>query len=135
MGFVNNYKYENYSNVFSCQEGDRTITIRKVELKTTKTNRQMIEVSYDVETSNGVLYVDRLVESEFFNKSMSRFFDAFNIPVGNFNYRDWIGKQAKANFKQKEETYIDANGQERTIQKMSLEFLYGFPQNQQNVIY
>jgi hypothetical protein len=122
MGFWANYKPEDYDTVFDCSDGDHTLTIVKVEPKQSKNNNDMIEVSFKVDNI-GVYYVERYTDNEYFNKIITRFFDAFGIPRGNFTFKSWFGKQAQGHFIHKEETYTGKDGQQKTINKARLQYL------------
>ena len=103
--FINDYQYEEYAVQFDCPDGDLAVTVRSAKVAATKTGNQMLEISLDVERSNGVLYIERYVAGDYFNKNMSRFFDAFGIQRGNFNFQAWIGKRAMGHFEHQEESY------------------------------
>lgn len=103
--FINDYQYEEYAVQFDCPDGDLAVTVRSAKVTATKTGNQMLEISLDVERSNGVLYIERYVAGYYFNKNMSRFFDAFGIQRGNFNFQAWIGKRAAGHFEHQEESY------------------------------
>lgn len=115
----NDYQYEAYSKSFDVGDGDHRVQILAAKDVTSKTGKNMIEVRYKVENSNGVDFVDRIIEGEYFNKNMSRFFDVFGILKGDFNYQHWIGKVAVAHFEHKPETYT-SNGEEKTVNKATL---------------
>lgn len=103
--FINDYQYEEYAVQFDCPDGDLAVTVRGAKVAATKLGNQMLEISLDVERSNGVLYIERYVAGDYFNKNMSRFFDAFGIQRGNFNFQTWTGKRATGHFEHQEETY------------------------------
>lgn len=122
MGFWNNYTPEDYDTVFDCSDGDHTLTIVKVEPKQSKNNNDMIEVSFKVDNI-GVYYIERYTDNEYFNKIMTRFFDAFGIPRGNFTFKSWFGRQAQGRFVHKEETFAGKDGQPKTVNKARLQYL------------
>jgi len=122
MGFWNNYAPEDYETVFECTDGDHTLTITKVEPKQSKNNNDMIEVSFKVDNIS-VPYVERYTDNEYFNKIITRFFDAFGIERGNFNFKSWFGKQATGHFIHKEETFTGKDGVEKTVNKARMQYL------------
>lgn len=121
----NDYKYTQYTKQqFDCPDGDHRVKIIKAGEVVSKSGKQMIEITYKVEDSNGVNFVDRMVEGEYFDANMSRIFDVFGIPIGNWNYPSWIGKIALAHFEHKDETFTDKNGVERTVSKANLIYFH-----------
>ena len=82
----------------------------------------MIEVSFKVDNI-GVPYIERYTDNEYFNKIMTRFFDAFGMQRGNFNFKSWFGKQATGRFIHKEETFTGKDGQTKTVNKARLQYL------------
>ena len=120
MGWMNKYQPEEYFKVFDVPDGDHVVKIVKVEYQVSKTGKNMHVLTYDVYDSNGVPFIDRIVEGEFYNVNMTRFFDAFKIQRGNFNFNSWLGKTAYAYFQHKEETYTDVQGMQKKINKVNL---------------
>lgn len=115
------YQYKDYSLSFDCKDGENKTKIKSVkDVVSKKTNKNMIELHLVVDNSNGVEFIDRIVEGEYFDINMSKFFDAYSIPVGNFNYNSWIGKTATGVFEHREESYMDNYGIERTTNKVVL---------------
>lgn len=118
--WINDYQKVNYNQSFDVPDGEHKVVITKAEIKTSKTNKKMIEVTANVQDSNGVPFVDRIVEGEYFDINMSRFFDAYGIQAGNFDFRQWCGKSACAIFTHKNETFTDQYGISRTVSKANL---------------
>ena len=88
---------ENYfNNNFKAGEWECIIT--KVEEKISKKSNPMIALSFTID-GQGTLYyyiVDDVSSEEAWrrrNQNLTRFFDCFSIPRGNFNYNSWIGKR------------------------------------------
>lgn len=115
----NDWKYENYSKIFDVEDGDHRVKIIAAKDVISKSGKNMIELHYQVEGSNGIEFVDRVIEGEYFDKNMSRMFDVFGITYGDFNYQHWIGKIAVAHFEHKPETY-EVNGVTKTVNKANL---------------
>lgn len=125
--WVTDYKETEYSSVFEVADGDHRIKIVSAEEGKTKNNIPMIIVNYAVQDSNGVNYIDRYVAGEYFDKNITRFFDAFGIPRGNFVYSSWIGKLATARFEHRISEYQDQSGQIKSSNKAELTRLYTEP--------
>lgn len=123
MGFINNYQYEDYSRVFDVADGDHTVTIMGAQVKTTQKGAQMLEVSMLVPDSGNMTYIERYVEGDYFNQNMSKFFDAFSIQPGNFNFPSWVRKSAKGHFIHKEETFLDKQGMQKTVNRCRMQYL------------
>lgn len=123
MSFYNSYKYEEYKTSFDVPDGDWPVVICKVEEKQTKNGKGMLEVSFRVADILSPYYVERYVEGEYFNKSMSRFFDAFKLQPGNFTFSTWIGKRATAHFEHVQETYTAQDGTQRASNRAKLKYL------------
>lgn len=118
MGFINNYQYESYT--FDVADGEYSVLIQKAEVVTSKTGKQMIEVTMRV-GDRGLLYTERYVEGDYFNQNISKFFDAFQIQHGNFNFSAWVGAKGRATFAHKEESYTDGQtGELKTVNKCYL---------------
>lgn len=123
MGFINNYQYEDYAKVFDVADGDHTVTIMGAQVKTSQKGSQMLEISLLVPDSGNMTYIERYVEGDFFNQNMSKFFDAFGIQPGNFNFASWIRKSTKGHFIHREETYLDKQGMQKTVNRCKLHYL------------
>ena len=122
MGWKTDFQREEYGNVFDVEDGDHDCFIQKVEEKQSNTGKRMLEVSMTVD-NGGTQYVERYVEGEYFNKNMSRFFDAFGIECGDWNYADWYGKTARGHFCHKQESYQDKSGELKTVNRCKLQYL------------
>lgn len=123
MGFINNYQYEDYSKVFDVADGDHTVTITGSQIKQTQKGSQMLEVSLLVPDAGNMIYIERYVEGDYFNQNMSKFFDAFGIQPGNFNFASWVKKSAKGHFIHKEETFLDKQGIQKTVNRCKMQYL------------
>ncbi|MBP5175572.1 MAG: hypothetical protein J6Y16_00550 [Treponema sp.] len=123
MGFINNYQYEDYSRVFDVADGDHTVTIMGAQVKQTQKGNQMLEVSLLVPDAGNMTYIERYVEGDYFNQNMSKFFDAFGIQAGNFNFSSWVKKSAKGHFIHKEETFLDKQGIQKKVNRCRMQYL------------
>jgi hypothetical protein len=123
MAFIDDYQYEQYSQVFDCADGDHRVQIKKVEVKKAKSGSNMLEIQFAVEGGNGIPYYERYVEGEFFNKNMSRFFDAFKLQQNNFQFDSWMMKIATGHFVHEKEQYEDSSGQMRETNRSRLKYL------------
>lgn len=123
MGFITDYQYREPSTVMDCSDGVHAIKIKSVSLKTTKqTNKQFIEIVYAVKDSNNQPYVDRIVEGDYFDVNLSRFFDAFEIGVGDWAFANWVDKIGSAYFEHKKDTYTDKNGNTHETNKAEIKY-------------
>jgi hypothetical protein len=130
MAFISDYQYEQYSQVFDCADGDHRVQIKRVEVKKAKSGSNMLEVQFAVEGGNGIPYYERYVEGEFFNKNMSRFFDAFRLQPNNFQFDSWMGRIAHGFFSHEKEQYEDSTGQRRETNRSRMKYLV-IPENKQ----
>ena len=123
MGFINTYTPENYAVVFDCPDGENQLKIAGARLAQTKeTGKQMIEVAYKVKDCPG-FYYDRFVEGDNFNKFITKFFDTFKIPRGNFDFATWKDHYGKGFFAHEDSQYINAYGETKVSHKAVLKYL------------
>ena len=120
----NDWQYEPYGKKFEVADGDHRVAILSAKDVMSKTGKNMIEITYKVEDSNGLPFIDRIVEGEYFNSNMSRIFDVFKITRGDWNYNNWRNKIALAHFEHKVETYTDNNGNTKTVSKANLVYFH-----------
>lgn len=124
MGFKDTYQYEEYSQFFDCPDGDLPVKILSAKETTAKSGSRMLEVNLLVDgAANSTPYVERYVEGEYFNRNMSRFFDAFGIPRGDFNYPAWVNKRAVGHFEHKQESYQASSGEWKNVNRAVLKYL------------
>ena len=122
--FINDYRQEDYSKqYFDVEDGNHDIKVVSATIKTSKTGKQMIEVTYAVKECMQFPYIENYVEGEYFNKNMTRFFDAFGIQPGNFNFQQWIGKKAVGCFEHRMESYTAKDGSQKTLNKCHMSYL------------
>ena len=127
MGFINTYVPEEYAMVFDVEDGSHPMCVKEIRVTQTKDKtKNMLEIDFIVKNNAGqkvpVVYTERFVEGDYFNKSITRFFDAFKIPRGDFNFINWKGKIGKGTFAHKADTYLDAYGVQKTSNKCVLKF-------------
>ncbi len=123
MAFIDSYKPE--GNVkFEVSDGEHRVIIASAETKVSKkTHIQMICVTLRVENANS-LYQYFICEGEYFNRSMTRFFDAFKITRGNFNFLQWQGKTTSAHFEHRDGTFTDDKGIEHKTSDATLIYFH-----------
>lgn len=114
MSFISDYK-PTTSTFFDVADGDHTMTIKGARITQTTKGTQIIEVGCMV-GSCPVVYVEKLIEGEYFDKVATMFFDAFKIDRGNFDFKVWVGKSALGHFEHIQESYVK-DGVEKTINK------------------
>lgn len=127
MAFVNSYTPEEYQVAFNVSDGKHQMVIRGARIVQSKTSKQMLEIGFGVKEGEQIVkttYIERLVEGEYFNKSMTRLFDAFKIPRGNFDFKTWVGKTGWAEFCHKPNEWVDEYGVTHTSQKCEVKFYY-----------
>ena len=116
--FIQDFQYtSDYAISFDCPDGEHAVKILDAKETTTKKGVPMIEVQLTVQDSNKVPYIERLVAGDYFQRNMSRFFDAFKIVRGNFAFQSWRGKWGRGVFQHEKQTYIGNDGMERTVNK------------------
>ena len=116
--FIQDFQYtSDYAIAFDCPDGEHAVKILDAKETTTKKGVPMIEVQLTVQDSNKVPYIERLVAGDYFQRNMSRFFDAFKIVRGNFAFQSWRGKLGRGVFQHEKQTYIGNDGMERTVNK------------------
>ena len=124
MSFKETYQYEDYGQFFDCPDGDLPVKILSAKETTAKSSSRMIEVNLLVTgAANKTPYVERYVEGDFFNRNMSRFFDAFGIQRGNFDYPTWVNKNAVGHFEHKQESYQSSSGEWKNVTRAVMKYL------------
>lgn len=123
--FIDDYRPEDYTkgNYFDVEDGIHDMKVMGAIIKTSKNGKQMIEITYQVRDCPAIPYVENIVEGEYFNRNMTRFFDAFGIPQGTFNFQNWIYKYGKGCFEHRQETFTGNDGLQKTINKCRLAYL------------
>lgn len=125
MAFMNDFRPEDYNNVtyFDVEDGIHDLKVMGVTVKTSNNGKQMIEVTYAVRECMAVPYIERYCEGEYFNRMMSRFFDAFGIRQGDFNFNNWAGKKGKAMFEHRMESYYGNDGSQKNVNRCRIKYL------------
>lgn len=119
--FINDYVPEEYKKGFDCSDGEHSVRIGAVRVCNAKSGNQMIEVALKVDDLPE-WYIERYVAGEYFNKNITRFFDAFGIQRGNFNFESWKGAKAVAFFAHEQSEYTDSYGNTKTSNKAVLKY-------------
>jgi hypothetical protein len=99
-------------------EGDYRIRVRSVEkVKSKKSNRDMLAFQFDVSGRNEILFhhiVFMEDRPEMTNRMLTQFFDSFkDIPEGDFNLANWVGKVGACKVKHEESDYNGGSIQAR----------------------
>lgn len=120
MAFITNFQREDYSQAFDIPDGEWDVKISKAaEIRQTKSGKSFISVPLLVNCQTGLLpYELQIWEGEFFNKSMSKFCDAFGLAdtdIGNMSR--YAGLRGKASFAHKLETYTGADGVPHSVNR------------------
>ena len=127
MSFINDYTPEEYKVVFNCSDGKHEMVIRGARTAKSSTGKQMLEVGFGVKEGSNLItasYVERFVEGEYFNQNITRFFDAFKIQRGNFDFKTWVGKMGAGEFVHSSSSWTDSYGQPKTTVKCECKYFY-----------
>ncbi len=127
MAFITDYKPEEYKVVFNCSDGKHEMVIRGARVAKTTTGKQMLEVGFGVREGNDLItasYVERFVEGDYFNQNITKFFDAFKIQRGNFDFKTWVGKMGAGEFVHNFSEWTDSYGQQKTTVKCECKYFY-----------
>jgi hypothetical protein len=100
MDFAKNYQPEDYSAKM-IEPGDHPVKIIKIEEKTSQKGNNMLVVHLSVPGASFTMK-HFLVEGEYFNGNMTKFFDCFGIRRGDFNFVQWVDKVGKAHLEKGE---------------------------------
>lgn len=95
------WNYERVESEFErVPEGEHRIRIRSVEKTLSAAGNEMLKFEFNVSGMNSILfhYIVFLPDKpKITNSNLSRFFDSFaDIPDGNFNLMEWVGKAGAA---------------------------------------
>jgi len=77
------------------EAGDYKVRIEEVSEGYSKAGNRMITVILGIAQADFKLK-HFLVKGEYFNQNMTKFFDCFKIPRGNFEFNRWCGRVGKA---------------------------------------
>ncbi|EFW38783.1 hypothetical protein [Treponema phagedenis] len=100
MKFGSRYQVdENWSNN-NFQPGEWECIITKATETLSRTGKAMVEMGFSIAGQGELRYwlVDDQSSQEAWertNKNITRFFDCFNIPRGNFNVQSWLGAKGR----------------------------------------
>ena len=100
MSSWDDYKYEAFEGSNKLEPGDYRVVIVSAEERKSKSGNSMIVVG--VKPSGSSITINSyFVKGEYFNRNISRFFDAFpEIEPGDFNFLGWIGCEGAARLKE-----------------------------------
>ena len=116
--YIQDFQYtSDYGVMFDVADGEHKVKILEAKDTMTKKGIPMIEVKLSVEESNGISYIERIVSGDYFQRNMSRFFDAFKIVRGSFYFHSWRGRTARGIFKHQEQTFTSFDGTQKTVNK------------------
>lgn len=88
------------------REGNYWATITGAEEKKSKSGNDMLVVTLEID-GTATTIKDYFVQGEYFNRRITKFFDAFkNIADGDFSYPKWIGKKAAVSLKKDDKGYL-----------------------------
>jgi hypothetical protein len=94
--FGSNYHPADYqSGGIDLVEDDYKVRIEKVEETQSKKGQPMLIVELAIAQAS-ITFRHYIVENEYFDGNMTKFFDCFGIPRGNFELERWKGRVGKA---------------------------------------
>ena len=102
--FASGYQPEDYGA--RIENGDYPLTILDVQMGYTQQGVPKILLDLGIDGVTFTVHYS-LVKNEYFNKNATRFFDAFGIPRGNFNYGTWIRHRGMGRLERNEKGYMD----------------------------
>lgn len=113
------WSYKRQERQFSViPEGEYRIRINEVEKKKSKSSgRDMLSFKFDVSGRNSMLFHNIVFmedKPEMTNRLLTQFFDSFkDIPEGDFNLSNWVGKVGACKVKHEESDYNGGSVQAR----------------------
>jgi len=94
--FANGYQPEDYSNNQpKLEDGDYKVRIESVITGKSKAGASMITVELGIAQAS-FKFKHYIVKNEYYNANITKFFDCFKIPRGNFEFNRWSGRVGKA---------------------------------------
>jgi len=75
-------------------EGDYAVKIHNITFKPTKNGDPMMTIDL-ITKDSPIVFKHRIVKNDYFNSNMTKFFDCFKIPRGNFEYQRWLERVGK----------------------------------------
>jgi len=101
-----NYQREESTGFKPIPEGDHRIRIAKAEKAVSKTGKDMLTLEFEVSGYNSKIFHNIVFladRPEITNRNLTQFFDSFkDIPEGDFNTANWVGKVGAAKVKHEE---------------------------------
>jgi hypothetical protein len=91
--FDRGYEEEEYDPL---PEGVHEVEITEVVTGTSKSSGLPMRTFTVKVEGTGITLKHYIVKNENYNKNMTKFFDCFGIPRGDFEYMNWKGKTGKA---------------------------------------
>lgn len=75
-------------------DGDYSVKVQNITFKPTKNGDPMMTIEL-ITKDSPIVFKHRIVKNDYFNSNMTKFFDCFKIPRGNFEYQRWLGRNGK----------------------------------------
>jgi len=91
--FAQGYQEEDYSGP-RLEEGDYMAKIQNITFKPSSKGDPMITIDLVIREST-IIFKHRIVKNDYFNSNMTKFYDCFKIPRGNFEYQRWLNRNGK----------------------------------------
>jgi len=77
------------------EEGDYALKIQSLTFEPSRAGNPMI-TAHLITKESPIVFQHYIVKNDYFNANMTKFFDCFKIPRGNFEYQRWLGRVGKA---------------------------------------
>lgn len=110
-----NYQRDESTGFKPIPEGEHRIRIKSAEKAVAKTGKDMLSLTFEVSGYNSKLFHNIVFlpdRPEITNRNLTQFFDSFkDIPEGDFNTANWVGKVGACRVKHEE-----YNGTKATVQ-------------------
>ena len=91
-----NYERTEGTEFEKIPEGNHRVRIREAEKTISRNGNEMLRIVFDVSGTNSRLWHNIVFQPdrpEITNRRLTEFFESFkDIPEGNFNFMEWIGK-------------------------------------------
>lgn len=101
-----NYQRDDSMGFAPIPEGDHRIRIKKAEMATAKTGKEMLTLEFEVSGQNSKIFHNIVFlpdRSEITNRNLTQFFKSFkDIPEGDLNVAGWVGKVGACRVKHEE---------------------------------
>jgi hypothetical protein len=92
--FQDGYQADDNYGVKAIEEGDYALKIQNITFEPSQAGNPMI-TAHLITRESPIVFKHYIVKNDYFNANMTKFFDCFKIPRGNFEYQRWLGRVGK----------------------------------------